>query len=104
MTTIDQVSPPILEAKGIGKYFHVGGGFRPKRLRALHEVSFALGARQVVALVGESGSGKSTIARLLVVTPGRELTPFPYGACRDSPLLPWRAYERAGPAGKARLR
>ncbi|MDY7229662.1 ABC transporter ATP-binding protein [Hyalangium rubrum] len=66
MTTIDRDSQAILEAKGLGKYFQVGGGFRPKQLRALHEVSFALGHRQVVALVGESGSGKSTIARLLV--------------------------------------
>ncbi|QRN93023.1 ABC transporter ATP-binding protein [Archangium violaceum] len=66
MTTIDRKNQAILEAKGLGKYFQVGGGFRPKQLRALNEVSFALGQRQVVALVGESGSGKSTIARLLV--------------------------------------
>jgi peptide/nickel transport system ATP-binding protein len=66
MTTTDQESQPILEARGLSKYFPAGGSFRPKRLRALNEVSFALGARQVVALVGESGSGKSTIARLLV--------------------------------------
>ncbi|HYH98266.1 ABC transporter ATP-binding protein [Hyalangium sp.] len=66
MTTIGQESQAILEARGVGKYFQVGGGFRPKQLRALHEVSFALRPRQVVALVGESGSGKSTIARLLV--------------------------------------
>ncbi|WP_224367906.1 ABC transporter ATP-binding protein [Hyalangium versicolor] len=66
MTTDLRQHQPILEAKALSKYFHVGGGFRPKQLRALHEVSFALGVRQVVALVGESGSGKSTIARLLV--------------------------------------
>ncbi|ADO73144.1 ABC transporter ATP-binding protein [Stigmatella aurantiaca] len=66
MTTASLENQVILEAKDLGKYFQVGGGFRPKRLRALNEVSFALGARQVVALVGESGSGKSTIARLLV--------------------------------------
>lgn len=66
MTAPPGQSQPILEAKGLGKYFQVGSGFRPKQLRAVNEVSFALGARQVVALVGESGSGKSTIARLLV--------------------------------------
>ncbi|WP_257446168.1 ABC transporter ATP-binding protein [Archangium lipolyticum] len=66
MTIIDRKSQAILEAKGLGKYFQVGGGFKPKQLRALHDVSFSLGQRQVVALVGESGSGKSTIARLLV--------------------------------------
>ena len=31
----------------------------------LHDVSFTIRRREVVALVGESGSGKSTIARLL---------------------------------------
>ncbi|MDC0708719.1 ABC transporter ATP-binding protein [Stigmatella sp. ncwal1] len=66
MTITHQENQVILEAKDLGKYFQVGGGFKPKRLRALNEISFTLGARQVVALVGESGSGKSTIARLLV--------------------------------------
>lgn len=66
MTTPDRQGEAILEAQGLSKYFQVGGGFRTKQLRALHEVSFALGQRQVVALVGESGSGKSTIARVLV--------------------------------------
>ena len=65
MTTTDRQGEAILEAKDLGKYFQVGGGFRTKQLRALNEVSFALGQRQVVALVGESGSGKSTIARVL---------------------------------------
>ncbi|WP_225414272.1 ABC transporter ATP-binding protein [Stigmatella hybrida] len=66
MTIIKPESQVLLEAQGISKYFQVGGGFRPKQLRALNEISFSLSARQVVALVGESGSGKSTIARLLV--------------------------------------
>jgi inner membrane protein len=41
---------------------------------------------------------------LRFVTPGRELTPFQYGACRDSPQARWRAYERAGPGAKILLR
>ncbi|HEY6722477.1 MAG TPA: oligopeptide/dipeptide ABC transporter ATP-binding protein [Polyangiaceae bacterium] len=56
---------PILEVRGLGKYFSVGGGFKPKRLRALNDVSFSLRAREVIALVGESGSGKSTVAKIL---------------------------------------
>jgi peptide/nickel transport system ATP-binding protein len=56
---------PLLEARSLTKFFNVGNGFRPKQLRALQDVSFTLGERQVIALVGESGSGKSTIARLL---------------------------------------
>jgi peptide/nickel transport system ATP-binding protein len=56
---------PVLEVNRLGKEFPVGGGFRPKRLRALNDATFTLGPRKVVALVGESGSGKSTIARLI---------------------------------------
>jgi inner membrane protein len=57
------------------------------------------------AFDGTTEGGKCVwFVDLRFVTPGRELTPFPYGACRDSPLLPWRAYERGGPAGKIRLR
>jgi inner membrane protein len=41
---------------------------------------------------------------LRFATPGREVTPFQYGACRDSSRGPWRAYERAGPAAKILLR
>lgn len=56
---------PILEVRGLSKYFPVGGGFKPQRLRALNDVSFSLRAREVIALVGESGSGKSTVAKIL---------------------------------------
>jgi peptide/nickel transport system ATP-binding protein len=49
----------------LAKYFQVGGGLKTQSLRALHDASFSLGEREVLALVGESGSGKSTIARLL---------------------------------------
>ena len=41
---------------------------------------------------------------LRFATPGRDVTLFQYGACRDSPREPWRAYERAGPAAKRLLR
>ncbi|HEU5076564.1 MAG TPA: ABC transporter ATP-binding protein [Polyangiaceae bacterium] len=56
---------PILEVRHLGKYFSIGGGFRPQRLRALNDVSFKLHPREVIALVGESGSGKSTVAKIL---------------------------------------
>jgi inner membrane protein len=39
---------------------------------------------------------------LRFVTPGREVTPFQFGACRESGV--WRGYERAGPAAKILLR
>jgi inner membrane protein len=41
---------------------------------------------------------------LRFVTPGRELTPFQFGACRDAPGGGWRGYERAGAAAKILLR
>jgi inner membrane protein len=31
---------------------------------------------------------------LRFVNPGREYVPFLFGACRDAPSAPWRAYER----------
>jgi len=65
MTIRDPQRPALLEVKGLDKYFHVGQGFKPKQLRALKDISFSLGEREVIALVGESGSGKSTIARLI---------------------------------------
>jgi len=39
---------------------------------------------------------------LRFVTPGRDITPFQFGACRESGT--WRGYERAGPAAKILLR
>jgi len=41
---------------------------------------------------------------LRFVTPGRDVTPFHFGACRDAADAPWRAYERAGPGAKILLR
>ena len=41
---------------------------------------------------------------LRFVTPGRDVTPFQFGACRDAPDGTWRGYERAGAAAKILLR
>ncbi|WP_437987627.1 ABC transporter ATP-binding protein [Sorangium sp. So ce117] len=65
MTMTQPSVSPVLDVVRLGKYFPVGGGLRSQQLRALHDASFALAEREVIALVGESGSGKSTIARLL---------------------------------------
>ena len=40
---------------------------------------------------------------LRFVNPGREWLPFQYGACRDNPAAPWRAYERLGASGRRAL-
>jgi len=36
-------------------------------------------------------------------SPGRGWMPFRFGACRDSPSAPWRAYRRVGDSGRAAL-
>ncbi|HEY6963479.1 MAG TPA: ABC transporter ATP-binding protein [Gaiellaceae bacterium] len=42
------------------------GAFGSKRLTAVRDVSFDIGAGEVVSLIGESGSGKSTIGRMIL--------------------------------------
>jgi inner membrane protein len=41
---------------------------------------------------------------LRFLTPGRDGMPFRFGACRDGPGAPWRAYQRAEPDGRIQLR
>jgi len=40
---------------------------------------------------------------LRFVSPGREWVPFRFGACRENPAAPWRAYERLDGGGSAPL-
>ena len=42
------------------------------------------------------GSTCVWFADLRFLTPGREMMPFRFGACRDGPGAAWRAYERTG--------
>jgi peptide/nickel transport system ATP-binding protein len=66
--------PPILEAIGVTHDFDVSlpplrrvlSGEGRRFLRAVNDVSFAVGGGTTLSLVGESGCGKSTIARLCV--------------------------------------
>ena len=51
------MSEPVLRVEGVSRHF---GG-----VRALHEVSLELQAREVVGLVGANGAGKSTLLKVL---------------------------------------
>ena len=64
---------PMLEVRGLFKYFPVHQALLDSLARRAHssvkavdDVSFALGHGEVLAVVGESGCGKTTIARTLI--------------------------------------
>src|SRR5260370_15497414 len=59
---------PLLQVSGLTKHFPVRGDLFSKRktVRAVDDVSFAIGKGETVGIVGESGCGKSTTARLLM--------------------------------------
>jgi peptide/nickel transport system ATP-binding protein len=65
---------PLVEAKNLTRVFDVSKPWLNRLieheskayLKAVTDVSFAIGRRETVALVGESGSGKSTVARMTV--------------------------------------
>jgi peptide/nickel transport system ATP-binding protein len=77
VTENPRTTGPLLEVRGLTKYFPVGSIFRTRQVHAVENASFTVKHGQVVALVGESGSGKSTtirlIARLLPATKGEIL-------------------------------
>ena len=50
------------------------------------------------------GSSCAWFVDLRFLTPGRDVMPFQFGACRESPGAPWRAYERVGAADRMLLR
>src|SRR5580692_6524284 len=57
---------PLLIARDLSKHFHVRGGSKSARVRAVDGVSFTLFKGETLGVVGESGCGKSTLARLLL--------------------------------------
>ncbi|MBK1657018.1 ABC transporter ATP-binding protein [Paracraurococcus ruber] len=63
------MSEPLLEVEGLRKHFVTTKGLLRRRrvtVRAVEDVSFAIGAGEAFGLVGESGCGKSTAARALL--------------------------------------
>lgn len=60
---------PLLEVRGLSKYFPISKGFFKKEvkfLKAVDNISFSIAPGTMFGLVGESGCGKSTTGRLLV--------------------------------------
>lgn len=72
--------PPLLEVDRLSKHFPVRAGLLPRVrewVRAVDDVSFAIGAGETLGLVGESGCGKTTVGRTLL-----RLVPATGGAVR----------------------
>ena len=66
----------LVELDHCSKVYKVGS-FGSRRLTAVRDVSFTIGAGEVVSLIGESGSGKSTIGRMIL-----RLSPITSGEIR----------------------
>ncbi|MEW6673845.1 MAG: oligopeptide/dipeptide ABC transporter ATP-binding protein [Thermodesulfobacteriota bacterium] len=66
---MDTTHQPILQVKGLKKYFPVRRGFLQRTrgwVKAVDGVDLEIVKGQTLGLVGESGCGKSTIARLIL--------------------------------------
>ncbi len=65
----DIASPPLLEVRGLTKYFPVKQGIIPRTVGQIHavdDISFTLEQGETLGLVGESGCGKSTVGKTLL--------------------------------------
>ncbi|MDQ0256925.1 peptide/nickel transport system ATP-binding protein/oligopeptide transport system ATP-binding protein [Evansella vedderi] len=63
------MSKPLLEVKGLKKYFDVTGGIFSRKIgevKAVDDVSFEVYEGEVLGIVGESGCGKSTTGKTLL--------------------------------------
>ena len=97
MTAAGGAPGPLLEVKGLRKYFPIRAGFLRKpvgEVRAVDDVSFSVERGETLALVGESGCGKTTtsrcILRALPPTGGQILFRTAEGPVVDVARLPKR--------------
>jgi peptide/nickel transport system ATP-binding protein len=62
-------SAPLLEVRGLRKYFPIAKGFLRRvagQVRAVDDVSFTVNDGETLGLVGESGCGKTTVSRCIL--------------------------------------
>jgi oligopeptide/dipeptide ABC transporter ATP-binding protein len=67
--TLPDARAPLVEVKGLRKYFPVRSGLFggvTAQVRAVEDVSFSIAKGETLGLVGESGCGKTTVGRLLL--------------------------------------
>ncbi|WP_374718824.1 ABC transporter ATP-binding protein [Parageobacillus toebii] len=63
------MSEPLLQVKGLKKYFSITGGVFGKKIgevKAVDDVTFTVYKGETLGIVGESGCGKSTTGRMLL--------------------------------------
>jgi peptide/nickel transport system ATP-binding protein len=68
MTQENGNAKPLIEVKGLKKYFPIRKGFLNRHIgdvRAVDDVNFTINSQETLALVGESGCGKTTVGRCL---------------------------------------
>ncbi|MEF3306181.1 ABC transporter ATP-binding protein [Paenibacillus sp. GYB003] len=58
------MSAPLLEIKGLKKYFPIGTSAKSGVVKAVDDVNLTLYEGETLGIVGESGCGKSTVGRL----------------------------------------
>lgn len=58
------MSAPLLEIKGLKKYFPIGKNAKAGVVKAVDDVNLTLYEGETLGIVGESGCGKSTVGRL----------------------------------------
>ncbi|MEK4566245.1 dipeptide ABC transporter ATP-binding protein [Alkalihalobacillus sp. FSL R5-0424] len=65
--TVDK--QPLVEVKGLKKYFPINKGILQRKVgdvKAVDDVSFTIYKGETLGIVGESGSGKSTLGRMVL--------------------------------------
>ncbi|GAA3402631.1 ABC transporter ATP-binding protein [Paenibacillus hodogayensis] len=60
------MNEPLLEIKGLKKYFPIGRNAKGGSVKAVDDVNLTLYEGETLGIVGESGCGKSTVGRLVL--------------------------------------